>query len=171
MPFFPRALLFFPFFVAFSSAYASAEPLLRLENFFVGHTRSSGSFQNTVGKPQERFTTDCYGRMRGRTLLLDQRFRYDDGRTQERHWQIRPTDATHYVGRANDIVGEARGEAFGSSVHLRYTVAIKPGNPLFNIQLEQTMTLRRDGTLENRATIHKLGVLLSRISERFHRAN
>jgi hypothetical protein len=33
------------------------------------------------------------------------------------------------------------------------------------------MTLQRDGTVENRATIGKLGVVLSRITERFHRAD
>ena len=51
--------------------------------------------------------------------------------------------------------------------HFAYTVALKPGNPLFNVRLNQTMTLQRDGTVENRATIRKLGVVLSRVTERF----
>ena len=141
------------------------------EKFFAGHTRSSGVFRNTIGKAEQRFTTDCRGRIRGDTLYLEQRFRYEDGRRQERHWQIRRVDAVHYVGRANDVVGEARGKVSGSSFRLVYTVALNPGNPLLNVRLDQTMTLRRDGMLDNRATIRKAGFPLSRITERFRRAD
>ncbi|MDQ6655716.1 MAG: DUF3833 domain-containing protein [Verrucomicrobiota bacterium] len=113
---------------AIQTRASAAEPQFRPEQFFAGHTRSSGVFRNTVGKPEQRFTTDCHGRTRGNTLRLDQRFRYDDGHTQERHWEIRRVDAVHYVGRANDVVGEARGEVTGASFHFAYVVALKPGD-------------------------------------------
>ncbi|MGI8481434.1 MAG: DUF3833 family protein [Chthoniobacterales bacterium] len=141
------------------------------EKYFAGRTRSTGVFRNTIGKPEERFSTNCRGRMRGSTLYLDQRFRYDDGRTQERHWQIRRVDATHYLGRANDVVGAARGAVTGSSFHFVYTVALNRGNPLLNVRLDQTMTLRRDGILENHATIRKIGVPVSRVTEQFRRVD
>jgi len=149
----------------------AAETRFRPEQFFAGRTRSSGVLANTVGKPRQRFTTECRGRRRGDTLWLDQIFRYDDGRTQRRHWQIRRFDAVRYVGRANDVVGEARGKVDGATFQFAYTVALKPGNPLFNVRLDQTMTLQRDGTVENRATIRKLGVVLSRVTERFRRVD
>jgi hypothetical protein len=150
---------------------AAAEMQFRPEKFFAGRTRSSGVFANTVGKPRQRFTTESRGRRRGDTLWLDQIFRYDDGRTQRRRWQIRRIDAVHYVGRANDVVGEARGKVDGATFQFDYTVALKPGNPLFHVRLDQTMTLQRDGTVENRATIRKLGVVLSRVTERFRRVD
>ncbi len=150
---------------------SAAERQFHPEKFFSGHTRSTGIFRNTIGKPEQRFTTDCRGRTRGNTLYLDQRFRYDDGRTQERHWQIRKVDATHYIGRANDVVGDALGEVTGSSFRFLYTVALNPKNPLLNVRLDQTMTLRRDGTVENQATIRKVGLPLSRITERFRRVD
>ncbi len=150
---------------------AGAETSFRPEQFFSGRTRSSGVFANTVGRPRQRFTTECRGRRRGDTLWLDQIFRYDDGRIQQRRWQIRRIGAVRYVGRANDVVGEARGKVDGATFQFAYTVALKPGNPLFNIRLDQTMTLQRDGTVENRATIRKLGVVLSRVTERFRRVD
>jgi hypothetical protein len=149
----------------------AAETQFRPEQFFAGRTRSSGVFVNTFGKPRQRFTTECRGRRRGDTLWLDQTFRYDDGRTQKRRWQIRRLDAVHYVGRANDVVGEARGKVDGATFQFAYTVALKPGSPLFHVRLDQTMTLQRDGTVENRATIRKLGIVLSRVTERFRRAD
>jgi len=153
------------------SSAGAAETPFRPERFLDGHTRSSGVFQNTVGKRQQRFTTECRGRRRGDTLFLDQRFRYDDGRTQDRRWQIKRVDAVHYVGRANDVVGVARGEVDSATFRFAYTVALKPGNPLFNVRLDQTMTLQRDGTLQNYATIRKFGVVLSRVTERFRRVD
>lgn len=123
-----------------------------------------------IGKSQ-RFTTDCHGRMRGKTLLLDQEFHYDDGHTQKRHWQIRSVGDHGYVGRANDVVGEAHGEVKGARFHFNYAVALDPKNALLHVRLDQTMTLQNDGTVENRATIKKLGVLLSRVTERFHRVD
>ena len=150
---------------------SAAETQFRPEKFFAGHTRSTGVFRNSIGKPEQRFTTECRGRMRGDVLWLDQVFRYDDGRVQKRLWQIRRVTANQYVGRANDVVGEARGEVTGSTFHFKYAVALSPGNALLNVRLDQSMTLRRDGRVENHATVKKLGVLLSRVTEEFRRVD
>ena len=168
---FPSTRLLLGASLALATTMSAAETQFHPEKFFAGHTRSTGVFRNAVGKPEERFATDCHGKLHGNVLQLDQRFRYDDGRTQERHWQIRRVDATHYLGRANDVVGEARGEVTGSSFHFIYTVALDPGNPLLNVRLDQTMTLRRDGILENHATIRKIGVPFSRVTEQFRRVD
>lgn len=156
-------------FMARMEAVGADQPQFAPEKFFAGRTHSSGVFENTIGKPRQRFTTECRGRLRGNTLLLDQLFHYDDGRTQERHWQIHRIDATHYDGRANDVVGVARGEVSGSTFRFRYVVALKPGNPFLNVRLDQFMTMRPDRILENHATIRKLGFTISRVSERFWR--
>ena len=76
---------------------------------------------------------------------LDQHFRYKDGHTQDRHWQIRRIDDRHYLGRANDVVGAARGEVIGATFRFSYIVALKP--PSFHVRLDQTMTLLRDGEM------------------------
>lgn len=155
-----------------ASSYASAaDKQFQPERFFAGHTRSKGVFENTVGKARQQFTTDCHGIVRGDILALAQQFRYGDGHTQQRHWQIRRLDSTHYEGRAEDVVGVARGAVVGNAFHFSYVVAAKPGNPLFNVELDQTMTLRRDGVLENHATIRKLGFTISRVTEFFRRAD
>lgn len=152
--------------------HASAETgIFEPEKFFTGHTRSVGVFRNSFGRREQRFTTDCRGRMRGDTLFLDQYFRYADGRKQERHWQIRRLTSHRYIGRANDVVGEARGEVRGRTFRFSYVVALKPGNPFLNVRLNQSMTLRGDGSVENHATIRKLGLVLSRVSEEFQRAD
>lgn len=152
------------------STIDAMEPGFAPEKFFAGRTHSRGVFANTIGKPRMNFTTECVGHLRGGILHLDQLFRYDDGHTQARHWQITRTDATHYTGTANDVVGTARGEVNGPSFHFNYVVALKPHNPFFHVRLDQVMTLLPNGTVENHATIRKLGFTISRVTESFARA-
>ena len=67
------------------------------------------------------------------------------------------------------VVGAARGEVIGATFRFSYIVALRP--PSFHVCLDQTMTLLRDGSVENRATIRKLGFPLSRVRERFQRVD
>jgi len=113
--------------ISMSAHISAAEPQFRLEKFFAGRTRSAGIFDNTVGKSHQRFTSECHGKTRGRTLWLDQRFRYDDGRKQDRHWQIRRIDDRHYIGRASDVVGEAQGEVTGETLRFRLHRSLETG--------------------------------------------
>ena len=106
--------------------------------------------------------------MEGDTLRLDQDFAYDDGHHQQRHWRIRRVDAHRFEATANDVVGTGTGEAYGDAFRWEYTVALKPGNPLFNVRLKQWMYLQPGGrTLLNRGTVRVLGVEAAQISEEF----
>lgn len=103
-------------------------------------------------------------------MWLDQEFIYEDGQRQERHWRIRRVDEHRYEATANDVVGKATGEAYGNAFRWEYTVALKPGNPLFNVRLKQWMYLQADGrTVLNRGTVSKAGVEVAQVSEVFWR--
>ena len=150
--------------------FAGTKPAFDPVAYFTGHTRSWGVFENRAGEPSRSFTTDCVGRAEGGTLRLDQTFTYEDGRTQERHWTIHRVDAHRYEAMANDVVGTGMGEAYGNAFHWEYTVALKPGNPLYNVRLRQWMYLQADGrTVLNHATVNKLGVEIAQVAESFQR--
>ena len=140
--------------------------------FYTGHTQSFGVFEDRTGaNPTRWFTTDCLGhREKDGALILDQTFTYRDGSTQQRHWRIQRLDAHRYEATANDVVGTGHGEAYGNTFHWEYTVALKPGNPLFNVRLEQWMYLQPDGrTMLNRGTVSKLGITVAQIAEEFRK--
>ena len=150
--------------------FAGARPVLDPMAYFAGHTHSWGVFENRAGEPSRRFTTDCHGYREGGTLVLDQTFAYEDGRTQQRHWRIRRVDAHRYEATANDVVGTGTGEAYGNAFHWEYTVALKPGNPLFNVRLNQWMYLQPDGrTVLNRGSVKLFGVEAAQIAESFQK--
>lgn len=72
---------------------------------------------------------------------------------------------------ANDVVGRAGGEAYGNVFHWEYTVALRPGNPWFNVRLPQWVYLQTGGrTVVNRAAIHARGGLtVAQVIEEFRR--
>ncbi len=150
--------------------FAGAKPTFDPVDYFTGHTHSWGVFENRSGDPARRFATDCHGHLDGGVLVLDQTFTYDDGTRQERHWRIRRLDAHRYEATANDVVGNGAGEAYGNAFRWEYTVALKPGNPLFNVRLRQWMYLQEDGrTMVNRGSVSKFGVEIAQITEQFRR--
>ena len=150
----------------FDGAKPTFDPIV----FFTGLTQSWGVFENRAGDPSRRFTTSCRGHLDHGTLLLDQEFVYADGQRQQRHWRIRRTDAHHLEASANDVVGKGSGEFFGNAFRWEYEVALKPGNPAYNVHLKQWMYLQPDGrTMLNRAVITKFGVEIAQVTEEFRR--
>ena len=151
--------------------FARTSPRFNPAAFFTGKTHSWGVFENRSGEPARRFTTDAVGsRERDGTLVLEQTFTYEDGSTQHRRWRIRQVDEHRFEAQANDVVGVAHGEAYGNAFHWAYTVALKPGNPLYNVRLNQWMYLQAGGQLMvNRATIRKFGVEVQQVTEYFQR--
>jgi hypothetical protein len=151
--------------------FDGALPRFEPERYFEGRIRSWGVFEDRSGNPTSRFTTSIAGHRDGDALVLVQDFAYDDGRTQRREWRLRRVGEHRYEATANDVVGTAVGEAYGNVFHWSYTLALQPGNPLKNVDLDQWMYLQEDGTtILNRATISKLGVVLAEASEHFSRA-
>lgn len=127
--------------------------------------------ENAGGTPTRTVKTETSGSWVGETLHLEQEIVLGEGgRKQHRSWRIRKTGAHEYEATANDMVGVARGEAYGNAFHWSFTLALSPGNPLANIRMVQWMYLQPDGrTMINRTTIRKFGVVLAQVTEEFHR--
>lgn len=150
--------------------FAGTTPTFFPEQYFEGRTESRGFFETRNGLPRAAFSTRATGHRQGGALVLRQQFTYANGRTQKRHWRVRRLDAHRYEATADDVVGIARGQAFGSTFHWRYVVALAPGNPLRHVALEQWMTLQEDRrTVSNRAIIRKWGVRIGMVTEVFRR--
>ncbi|HEV7485262.1 MAG TPA: DUF3833 family protein [Thermoanaerobaculia bacterium] len=151
----------------FDSATLKFDPMM----FFEGPVHSWGVIENRKGSPQSRFRTEVEGRRTGDTLTLTQHFFYEDGRTQQRVWQVRRAGDHRFEATANDVSGPGPGlgEAYGNTFFWEYTLELRPGNPLMNVQMHHWMYLQADGTVMNRVRVTKFGITLSQISEHFQR--
>lgn len=151
--------------------FANSTTTFEPDKYFTGHVRSWGVTENRAGQPKSRFTTESFGtREANGDVRIEQTFHFENGRTETRTWQVHRLDAHRYEATANDVVGKARGEAHGNAFRWEYTIALKPGNPLANVRLQQWMYLPEGTeTLFTRVAVKKFGVKIAQVTESFER--
>lgn len=135
-----------------------------LEEYFHGRTRAWGIFEDRAGRLRRQFVVDIEGRWDGGTLTLDERFRYADGAAERRMWTIRKRGERAYEGRADDVVGVARGTVRGTTLNWRYRLDVAVGRRSWRLHFDDRMFLQPDGILINRATVSKFGITVGRVT-------
>lgn len=151
--------------------FADSKTTFEPDKYFTGHVRSWGVMENRAGKPRSRFTTESVGkRDASGDVMIEQTFHYEGGGTQKRKWNVHRIDAHHFEATANDVVGKARGEARGNAFRWEYTIALKPGNPLANVRMQQWMFLPEGTeTMFTRVIVKKFGIRIAQVTESFKR--
>ncbi len=145
-------------------------PALDPVRFFSGSIHSWGVLENRSGEPTEIVTTDGRGDGEGPDgVHFVQHLHVGQDPPTVRDWHMRRTGAGRYEATANDIVGTAQGESSGRAFHWQWTLALRPGNPLANVVMDQWWYLLDDGSMLNRTVIRKLGVVVAEVTEHFVR--
>jgi Protein of unknown function (DUF3833) len=147
--------------------FKDAEPKLAIEDYFLGETRATGIFEDRFGRLRRQFVVDIAGTRDGDTLVLDERFKYSDGETDRRVWKIRKSGPHAYEGRADDVFGIARGEAYGNALNWRYYVDLKFGGGALRVHFDDWMFLQPSGVLLNRAWVSKFGIEIGQVTIAF----
>lgn len=151
--------------------FSNASTRFKPDEYFLGNVRSWGVLENRKGEPRSRFTTESIGtREASGDTTIRQVFTSENGKKQERLWRVRRLDDHRYEGTANDVVGTARGVAYGNAFRWKYTIALKPGNPFSNVHLKQWMYLPEGSqTVFTRAVVTKFGFTVGEITESFEK--
>lgn len=147
--------------------FAGREPRLEPERYFLGTTRAFGLFHDRFGNLRRQFTVEIEGRIEEGVLVLDERFRYDDGETGRRVWRIRRLDDHTYEGTADDVVGTARGRAFGNAMNWSYQVDLPVGDGTWRVTFDDWMFLLSEDVLLNRAAVSKFGLRIGEVTLAF----
>ncbi len=148
--------------------YAEREPEFILEEYFDQRLEAWGVIEGRSGKILREFKVIIDGDWDGETLTLDEDFVYSDGATEKRIWRITKTGQGLYEGRADDVVGVAKGVAAGNALNWRYVLAYKTdtGRTL-NLGFNDWMYLQPDGVLLNRATMKWFGIRVGEVTIAF----
>ena len=96
--------------------YASEQPRLDLRQYFNGPLTGYGVFTDRSGAVKARFVVKMLGRGQGEEGVLEEDFEYSDGRKERRVWRLTHLGDGRYRGRADDVVGDAAGEAAGNAL-------------------------------------------------------
>jgi len=146
------------------SDFKDAEPRLTIEEYFAGKTYAWGIFEDRFGNLRRQFSVEISGSWNGEELVLDEHFDYRDGEKDRRVWTIRKTGDHTYEGRADDVIGTARGEAYGNALNWRYDMDLKVGDGTLRVHFNDWMFLQPSGVLVNRARVSKLGIEIGEVT-------
>ncbi|SDI48481.1 DUF3833 domain-containing protein [Pseudomonas panipatensis] len=149
--------------------YAGERPALDLARFFAQPVQAWGIFQKRSGEVVKRFHVEIASHREGDRLILDERFLYSDGTRQRRVWTLTPDGAGRWRGRADDVIGEARGEVAGNALRWRYRLNLPVDGAIYEVSFDDWMYLMDDDTLINRSSMSKFGVELGQVTLFFRR--
>ena len=143
-----------------------------LERFFGGRSYSSGTV-TTALVFEKAFTATFEGSRHGRTLDLDERFVFPDGRHLQ-HWHLAEVSPGRYRGTvATELDGggmapavPVEGFATARGAVLDYD-GYAPGGGETVLHFRHQMTALADGTVANRVTVSKFGLPLATSKARF----
>lgn len=149
------------------AAYASQQPVLDLPKYFEGTLDAYGVFTDRSGTVVKRFTVVMQCSWDGDAGVLDEDFRYSDGTRQKRIWRLTKLGQGRFVGRADDVIGEALGESRGNAFHWNYTLSLPVDGRAIEVQFDDWMYLVTDKVMLNKATMSKFGVRLGEVTLSF----
>lgn len=144
--------------------YQNETPKLNLFEFFEGKTEAWGQFQDRSGKVLRRFTVDITGTVTGDTLVLDEQFVYNDGEKQERIWTITRTGEGQYIGKAADVIGEAKGVSAGNALNWAYTLDLPYKDGSIHVKFDDWMFLHTESKMMNIAEVTKFGFKVGEVT-------
>lgn len=150
------------------SDFAANRPRFDILQFYTGQTGSTGLVETSDGEPFKRVKTETWGHMEGGELYMTQDVTLENGVPERRTWRIRRLDEHHYSAWSENVIGVAKGEAWGNAFRLEYVLVLNKSNNLTHLCMTHWMTLQPDGrTMLNVVTVRKLGIVIGRITEIF----
>lgn len=144
--------------------FEGKQPTFSLENYFQGDTWAWGIFEDRFGRLRRSFQVTIDGRMEEGQLILDEHFLYDDGEQDRRIWTITPLGKGEYIGRADDIVGQATGKTAGNALNWQYKMDLPIGDSRWRVRFNDWMFLQPGNVLINKALVSKWGIHLGTVT-------
>ena len=147
--------------------FANNSPQLILEDYFNGKVEAWGLFHDRFGNLKREFQVDITGKVNNNQIILDEKFLYNDGEKDRRVWTIDILGKNKYIGRADDVIGIAKGEAMGNALNWKYVLLLKVNNNKIKVNFDDWMFLQEKGILINRAEVNKFGINLGVVTITF----
>jgi hypothetical protein len=149
--------------------YAQERPVLDLRTYFNGPVTAHGLFTDRSGRVVKRFTVALVGTWTGNQGVLEEDFAYSDGTKQRRVWRLTDLGGGRFTGRADDVIGEAQGQAKGNALNWRYTLALPVDGRVIEVQFDDWMYQMSEGVMLNKAEMSKFGIRLGEVTLSFQK--
>ncbi|MFC0180059.1 DUF3833 domain-containing protein [Thorsellia kenyensis] len=145
--------------------YTELSPELKLESYFNGPIKAWGFIQDRSGNVITRFDVVMEGSWDGNKGRLDEVFTYyDNGKVQNRTWEITKIDEFTYEGKAGDILGTAKGSAHGNAINWVYEMDVPVDDTTYRLKFDDWMWAMNDGVVINRSYMKKFGITVAELT-------
>lgn len=144
--------------------YQTSSPAFDLFDYFQGETHAWGMVQDYTDKQTRRFFVTIDGTVVGDTLTLVEDFRFDDGELSQRIWTITRSDAGHYTGQADDIIGTARGREVGNALQWQYDFELQLDDGSVTVSFDDWLYRQDERHVFNLTKIKKWGMEVGQIT-------
>jgi hypothetical protein len=144
--------------------YAHNKPVLDMKTFFDGDIKAWGTFKNYKDNVSKRFYVQIHGKWEGNKGILDEKFVYADGTKQSRVWTMTKEDEHHFSGTASDVIGVARGVAYGNALQWQYTMALEDKGKTYEVKFDDWMYLIDENTMMNESKLYKYGIEIGEVT-------
>ena len=149
--------------------FKDTQPEIKIEKYFEGKVKAWGVLQNRKGKVTRQFTADMFGNFENNILTLKEDFYWRDGENQKRIWKIEKIDEHNYIGKASDVVGEAKGFSYGSAFKFEYDLLIPIKGREIKISFDDWIFKQDEKVAINRATLTKFGFKVGELTVVFQK--
>lgn len=147
--------------------YADQKPALDLKQYFNGTIIGHGMVQGRNGQVDRRFVVRIEASWNADQGVLDEYFDWSDGEKQRRVWKLTQVGPGRFIGKADDVVGEAVGEVYGNALRWRYTLEVPFRDSTINLDFDDWMLLIDDKVMLNRAVFSKWGIRMGEVTLSF----
>lgn len=155
------------------SQYTNEKPVLELSEYFSGTIDAYGIFTDRSGIVKKRFTVLIKADWKvvdGKKVgTLDESFDYSDGTKQKRIWTLTEVSPGKYIGKADDVVGQANGTSSGNALNWAYTLALPVDGTVYHVQFDDWMYLVTPKVMINKAKMSKFGFELGEVTLSFYK--
>ena len=141
--------------------FENTKPKFDLFNFFKGKSIAYGIFEDRFGKLRRQFRVNITGTINNNTLILDEKFLYDDGEKSSRIWKIKKISdqsSVKYRGSAEDIEGFAEGESVGNALNWSYNIYLNIKGTNLKVKFNDWIYQQDKNIAINRAYVSKFGI-------------
>lgn len=144
--------------------YSNKTPVFKINEYFNGEVSAFGVLQDWKGRVTRTFTVKMQGDWKGNEGTLKEWFVFDDGEKSERIWKVKLIDENNFTASATDSKGDAKGEQYGNTLRMQYTLNIPYKGKTMPIALDDWMYLVDDNNLINISQMKKFGLPVGKIS-------
>jgi hypothetical protein len=144
--------------------YAKNTPVLDMKTYFNGDIKAWGTFKNYNNNVSKRFYVKINGKWEGNKGILDEKFVYADGTLQSRIWTLVKENEHEFTGTASDVIGVAKGAAYGNALQWKYTMALVDDGETYDVKFDDWMYLIDENTMMNESKLYKFGIEIGEVT-------